>query len=96
MSRRYLISYDIADEVRLRKVHKVVRAFGAMVQASVYEAILTDTERVKLEKLLRDVMNLKEDQALFIDLGDGGRGGVPEIEAVGLPYRPTERGSVVI
>ena len=88
MSRRYLVSYDIADEVRLRKVHKVVRAFGAMVQASVYEAILTATERVKLENRLRGVMNLKEDQVLFIDMGDGGRSEIPEVEAVGLPYTP--------
>ena len=46
---RYLVSYDIADPDRLRKVHAVVKATAQRVQDSVYEALLTEKELVLLE-----------------------------------------------
>ncbi len=96
MAIRYLVSYDIADPERLRKVHLVVKAFGVHVQDSVYEALLTPKERVRLEGKLRAVMNLAEDQVLFIDLGDAERATVDEISGLGLPYKPQRRESVVV
>jgi CRISPR-associated protein Cas2 len=95
MATRYLISYDITDEKRLREVHKVVRASARRVQDSVYEALLTDTERVRLETRLKSVMNLKEDQVLFIALGDAELKVVPSVNALGLPWTPTTRGPIV-
>lgn len=95
MATRYLISYDITDVKRLREVHKVVRASAGRVQDSVYEAILTDTERVRLESRLRAVMNLREDQVLFIALGDGAATEVPGVSALGLPWNPATRGPIV-
>lgn len=96
MATRYLIAYDVADPDRLRRVYQVVRSWGARVQDSVYEVLLTPTERVRLEGKLKGVMNLKEDQAMFIDLGDGGRTEVEEVRTLGLPYRPQSRGSVIV
>jgi CRISPR-associated protein Cas2 len=95
MATRYLISYDITDMKRLREVHKVVRASAARVQDSVYEALLTDTERVRLETRLKNVMNLKADQVLFIALGDADQKEVPGVSALGLPWTPATRGPVV-
>lgn len=95
MITRYLIAYDIVDPDRLRKVHAVVKSAAERVQFSVYEALLTDTERVRLTGRLERVMNLKEDQVLFIDLGDASRTAVTEVTALGLPMRLQTRGNIV-
>lgn len=96
MITRYLISYDIADPDRLRKVHRVVKARAERVQFSVYEALLTDKERVRFEARLRQEMNQAEDQVLFVDLGSADRKEVTEVSALGRGYVPRTRGPIVI
>jgi len=96
MITRYLISYDIADPERLRKVHAVVKACACRVQDSVYEALMSEKERVLLEERLKRVVNQKEDQVIFLDLGSAARSELPEITTLGLVYRPQSRGSVVL
>ena len=96
MITRYLVSYDIADPDRLRKVHGVVKATAVRVQDSVYEALLTAKERVLLEARIKSVMNEKEDQVMFIDLGNAARADLPEVSTLGLPWRPQTRGSIVL
>jgi CRISPR-associated protein Cas2 len=93
---RYLVSYDIADPDRLRRVHNVVKASAVRVQDSVYEALMTDKERVLLEERLKKVMNQHEDQVIFVDLGSADRTELPEITTLGLAYQPLVRGSVVL
>ena len=96
MITRYFVSYDIADPDRLRKVHDVVKASGERVQYSVYEALLTAKERVLFEARIKAVMNEKEDRVMFIALGRADRAELPEISTLGLPWRPTSRGSIVL
>lgn len=96
MITRYLVSYDIADPDRLRKVHAVVKASALHVQDSVYEALLSEKERVLFEHRLKKVMNQKEDQVLFIDLGCADRTEVTEVTSLGLPWQPQTRGSIVL
>ena len=96
MITRYLVSYDIADQDRLRRVHNIVKASAVRVQYSVYEALMTDKERVLLEERLKQVINQKEDQVIFLDLGSGYRTELPEITTLGLVYKPQVRGSVVL
>lgn len=97
MITRYLISYDVVDPDRLRKVHKVVKARAVRVQDSVYEACLTEKELALLEDRLRKVMNLAEDQVMFIDLGPASRAEITEVSVMGLAWQPFKRtGSVVM
>lgn len=86
MRRNYIVSYDIADPKRLKKVFKVCRDFGDHLQYSVFECNLTAEERVALETALREVMNLQQDQVLFIDLGLAENRGEKTITALGQAY----------
>ncbi len=96
MITRYLVSYDIADPDRLRKVHNVVKARAQHIQDSLYEALLTERERVLFEERLKREINQKEDQVMFIDLGSAERKELPEISTLGLGYAPHVRGSIVL
>lgn len=79
----------------LRKVYAVVKASAERIQDSVYEALMTETERVLFEQRLRIVMNSKEDMVMFINLGDASRKELGEITTLGQPYRPLVRESLV-
>lgn len=69
MRRSYLLCYDIGDPKRLRRTHRVAKAYGEPWQFSVFYCILSEIDRVRLERDLAEVANLKEDQILIIDLG---------------------------
>lgn len=86
MRKNYIVSYDIRDEKRLRKVFKICKDHGLHLQYSVFECDLTAAERVLFEEKLSAVMNLKEDQVLFIDLGPVALRGERTITALGQSY----------
>lgn len=69
MRRCYLVCYDIRDPKRLRRVHKVLKGYGEAWQLSVFFCVLKEIDRVRLRADLEAVMNLKEDQAMIVDLG---------------------------
>jgi len=69
MRRCYLVCYDIRDPKRLRRTHKLMKAYGEAWQYSVFYCTLKPIDRVRLENALREVVNLKKDQVLIVDLG---------------------------
>lgn len=69
MLRHYLVTYDISNDLRLRKVHGIVRDFGQPVQYSVFLARLSDGQKAELTRRLGHVVHHDEDQVLLFDLG---------------------------
>jgi CRISPR-associated protein Cas2 len=86
MRHTYIVTYDICDDKRLRKVFKVCRDFGDHLQYSVFECDLNPAEKVSLQSLLEGIINHAEDQVLFIDLGPAQGRGDRVITALGVPY----------
>lgn len=64
----YMVSYDISDPKRLRKVATVCEDFGVRKQYSVFLCRLSATDFVRLRSRLYDVIALEKDQVLFIPL----------------------------
>lgn len=93
---RFIVSYDIRDPKRLRKVHKVMKGFGEALQYSVFSCDLSAAERVRCECALREVIDVRVDQVLFIDIGPARGRALLAIEAVGLPYAATELRAIVV
>lgn len=69
MRRCYLVTYDIRDPKRWRQVFKTMKGFGEHWQYSVFFCVLKDVDRVRMQRDLEEAMNLKEDDALILDLG---------------------------
>jgi len=74
-----LVSYDVSDDKRLRRMFKLLRGYGEHVQYSIFLCQLTDKDMVVLTEKIRDILALKEDQAILITLGpvDGKRDSMP-------------------
>jgi CRISPR-associated protein Cas2 len=86
MRHTYIVSYDIADPKRLRKVFRTCQDFGNHLQYSVFECDLSAQERVDLESRLKDIIHHEEDQVLFISLGPAESRGDRTILALGQAY----------
>ena len=66
---RYVVSYDICDDRRLRAIYKAMRGFGDHLQYSVFRCDLSRRERVEMIAALHALMDHSVDQVLVIDLG---------------------------
>lgn len=96
MRRCYLVCYDICNDKRLRRVHKLMKAYGEAWQYSVFYCTLKAIDRVRLENGLREIMNQKEDQVLIVDLGANEDGARESSTFMGAGVSEPESGMVVI
>jgi CRISPR-associated protein Cas2 len=89
----YIVSYDICDPKRLRKVAHTCEDFGIRRQYSVFQCRLTPHDLVRLKSRLYDIIQLEKDQVLFIPLcarcADG-------IHSLGRPVEKHDKNDVVI
>lgn len=89
MRKLLIVTYDISNPKRLRKVFKTMKGFGQHVQLSVFRCDLTDTERYQMIGALQEVIHHGEDQVLLIDLGPSD-GRAVRVNSIGRPV-PRER-----
>lgn len=96
MRNRYLVTYDVSDDKRLRRTFKCMRGYGDPLQYSVFRCDLSPQERVLMIGALADIIHHTEDQVLIFNLGPAeGRASV-SFEVLGRPSSPPERGVVVV
>lgn len=67
--RSLLVCYDIADVKRLRKVEHITEGYGYRIQESVFFCRSSHLLREKLIQAISNVINIREDQFIIIDLG---------------------------
>lgn len=95
MRRCYLVCYDVREPKRLRRVHRLMKAYGEAWQYSVFYCTLKPIDRVRLENTLREELNLKEDQVLIVDLG-GNEDAAKESAVTLGPAPPGPQEGVVV
>ena len=78
----YVIAYDIPDDKRRTKVHKVLLGYGKWTQYSLFECFLTRKQLVLLRSKLTDHLRAKEDSVRFYPLCANC---VSKVETVGDP-----------
>ena len=88
--------YDVSDPKRLARTYKKMNGFGEPAQYSVFICDLSPKERALLEAALTEVLNLKEDRALIVDMGPSdGRGDESFVTLGNAPELP-RRTTVVV
>ena len=92
----YLVTYDIRDAARLRKVFKTMCDYGDHLQYSVFRCELSQQTLVELGADLHDIIHHDEDQVLFANLGPAEGRGRSAITTLGVPHVPSERKVVVV
>lgn len=93
--RRFLVSYDIANAKRLRRVAKTLESYGTRLQFSVFECPLDELRLAQAKADLAKIINSDHDQVLFVSLGPEAADATLIIEAMGLPYTVRSRVTIV-
>ena len=96
MRNTFLVTYDVSNDLRLRRVHKIMLGFGDHLQYSVFECQFTPTDLVRCRHALGKVIHHKDDQVLFVDLGPAEGRGDRVITALGRAYALIDAPCIVI
>jgi CRISPR-associated protein Cas2 len=78
----YVVAYDIPDDKRRTKVHKILLGYGKWTQYSLFECFLTRKQLVLLQAKLIDHLVDEEDSVRFYPLCANC---VSKVETVGGP-----------
>src|SRR5256884_8364126 len=78
----YVIAYDIPDDRRRTKVHKILGGFGKWTQYSLFECFLTRKQLVLLRSKLAEHLVEQQDSVRFYQLCANC---VERVETVGGP-----------
>ena len=92
----YVVTYDVRDDKRWRRVFKLMRGHGDHLQYSVFRCELNDRERAGLIEKLAAVIKKDEDQVLLFPLGPAGGQREVSVHAVGVAYAPVTHGPVIV
>ena len=96
MRNRYIVAYDVSDGKRLRRIFKKMHGFGDALQYSVFACDLSSKERVIMEEALTEIMNLKEDRVIIIDIGPAEGRGENVVRTLGRQTKPRQREALVV
>jgi CRISPR-associated protein Cas2 len=93
--RLYVVTYDIADERRWRRVFRTMRGYGRWLQLSVFQCRLTARRRAELAARLDALIHHASDHVLILDLGPADKV-EPRVESLGKSFEPARREARVI
>lgn len=96
MRNRYLVTYDIREGKRLRKVFIKMRGYGEAVQYSVFLCRLSPLEKTLMISDLLKIINHNEDSIIIINLGNTTKRDESDIEFIGIRYDLAENRSIVV
>lgn len=96
MRTRYLVTYDICEPGRLRRVFDICKGFGEHLQLSVFRCDLSRADLIRMKSALKAVLHMREDQVLFVDVGPPGGRAAEAFEALGLPLQEPTTGAKIV
>lgn len=91
----YVVTYDIRDPRRWRKVFQAMHSFGERLQLSVFQCRLGKERVLKMEEILRRLADQKEDHVVILDLGPA-ENCEPRVTSIGKAFEPVEAGPVIV
>ncbi len=91
----YIVSYDIGDPKRWRRIFKIMKGYGEWLQLSVFQCRMSRRRHAELVALLDGMLHHKDDHVLMLDLGpaDSVR---PRIISLGKSFSAVAREPVIV
>jgi CRISPR-associated protein Cas2 len=95
MEHLYIVSYDIADQRRWRRVFKMMHGYGEWLQLSVFQCRLGRARLVQLEAAVGELINRDEDHVLILDVGPAEEV-TPRVRSLGKIFKTVQREAVIV
>ncbi len=93
--RLYIVTYDISDPRRWRKVFRLMQGYGRWLQLSVFQCRLSARRRAELARRREAAIHARDDHVLILDLGPADKVD-PHVESLGKTFESVKRAAVVI
>lgn len=93
--RLYIVTYDISDDRRWRRVYRLMGGYGRWLQLSVFQCRLSARRRAEMARRLEQLINARNDHVLILDLGPADKVD-PRVESLGKPFESVKRTAIVI
>ena len=93
--RLYVVTYDIADPKRWRRVFRLMKGYGRWLQLSVFQCRLTARRRAELAARLEEAIRPQEDHVIILDVGPADAV-EPRVESLGRAWAAPKREAIVI
>lgn len=92
----YIVTYDIADPRRWRRVFKLMHGYGEWLQLSVFQCRLSRSRVVDLTAKLESAIAMAEDHVMIVDVGLA-EGCEPRVRSIGKQtFEVIERKPVIV
>lgn len=95
MEHLFIVSYDVTDPKRWRKVYRTMRGYGEWVQLSVFQCRMSKIRLLQMEAALGEILNRQEDHVLMLDLGPADSV-KPRVNSIGKPFVPINPAAVIV
>ena len=93
--RLYIVTYDISNQRRWRRLFRAIQGYGEWLQLSVFQCRLTRRRRAEMETRLRELVKNGEDHVLLIDVGPADKIQLA-VGSIGKIFSKIERQATVI
>jgi CRISPR-associated protein Cas2 len=91
----YLVTYDISNPKRWRRVFKLMKGYGDWLQLSVFQCRLSRKRHAELIALLDGIIHHSEDHVLIINVGPA-ESVKPQVVSLGKEFEVLERQPVIV
>ncbi|MGH8474804.1 MAG: CRISPR-associated endonuclease Cas2 [Methylococcales bacterium] len=91
----YIVTYDISDAKRWRRVFRLMKGYGDWLQLSVFQCRLTRKRHAELIALLDGIIHHNEDHILIVNVGPA-ESIKPQVVSLGKDYEVLERQPVIV
>ena len=91
----YIVTYDIGDQKRWRRVFNIMNGYGQWLQLSVFQCRMTRQRHAELIALVDGIIHHGEDHVLLIDVGPAEHVD-PRGVSLGKDIEPLVREPVII
>ncbi|MFN7288838.1 MAG: CRISPR-associated endonuclease Cas2 [Acetobacteraceae bacterium] len=91
----WIVTYDVADQRRWRRVFRIMKGRGEWLQLSVFQCRLSRRGMAELRAALSEVVNNNQDHVLFLDLGPAAEV-KPRVSSLGKAFEPVERRTLIV
>lgn len=91
----YIITYDVCDQKRWRRVFKLMNGYGEWLQLSVFQCRLSKKKYMQLKMDLDTLIKDEEDHVLMLDIGPAD-GVKLRVTSIGKAFQPVEREPIIV
>ena len=91
----YIVTYDIREPKRWRRIFKLMHGYGEWLQLSVFQCRLSRRRHAELIAMLDEMIHHTDDHVLLLDLGLADQV-QPQVVSLGKEFEAIERKPVVV